>query len=278
MVAVNQREITSAPVAVNAPAVVPPRQAVLGSGAATNVHPPAALQSRAVVAKTAPPPAPIPFNARQAAIEKNQGRPLSMSQAQQIQASQNHVNAAQIRMAPPAKTINPPINNNRVNSGMGQPGPLNTNRPPNGNASTNANPSMNQPNHPSNVNATQPPNNSRVYADRPPAAHSNTAVNPQLEQKHQQQIQQLQQKQDQQYEKLQQKQVQEEQRNRNQQNQQQLEQKHQQQMQQLQEKQQQQQQSLQQKQQTEHQKAYKEPTNNNSKQSQSHEDKDKPHH
>jgi len=277
MVAVNQREITSAPVAVNAPATVPPRQAVLGSGAATNVHPPAALQSRAVIAKTAPPPAPIPFNARQAAIEKNQGRPLSISQAQQIEASQNHVNAAQIRMAPPAKIVNQPINNNRVNNG--QPGPLNTNRPPNGNP--NPNPSMNQPNHPVNVNATQPPNNGHSYADRPPTSRSNTSVNPQLEQKHQQQIQQLQQKQDQQYEKLQQKQVQEEQRNKNQQsqqNQQQLDQKHQQQMQQLQEKQHQQQESLQQKQQTEHQKAYKEPANNNSKQNQSHEDKDKPHH
>jgi hypothetical protein len=49
MVTVNQREISSAPVAVRAPAVVPPKQAVLGAGAATNVHPPAAIQNRQVV-------------------------------------------------------------------------------------------------------------------------------------------------------------------------------------------------------------------------------------
>jgi Family of unknown function (DUF6600) len=254
MVAVNQHEVASAPVAVNAPAVVPPKQAVLGAGAPTNVHPPAALQSRPVVAKTTPPPPPPSFNARQAAIEKNQGRPLSISQAQQIQASQNHANTAQVRMAPPAKTVNPPTTNNHVNNR--QPGPLSATRPPSG-----------------NTNQAAP---AITHNDRPPSALTNTNVNPQLEQKHQQQIQQLQQKQDQQYQKLQQKQVQEQQQQNSQQNQQQLEQKHQQEMQQLQEKQRQQQEALQQKQQAEHQKAYKEPSNN-SKPKQN-EEKDKSHH
>ncbi|HVM74899.1 MAG TPA: DUF6600 domain-containing protein [Candidatus Saccharimonadales bacterium] len=268
LVAVNQREISGAPVAVHAPAVVPPRQAVLGSGPATNVRPPVALQSRAVVAKTAPPPPPPPFNVRQAAIEKNEGRPLSVSQAQQIQASQNHVTAPPVRIAPPARTVNPPINNNHVNYGQtNQPGPVN-NRPPNTNTS------VSEPNHPANVN----PNQMHSYQDRPPASRTNTYSNPQLEQKHQQQIDQLQRKQDQQYEKLQQKQVQEEQHNKNQENQQQLEQKHQQQMQQLEQKQHQQQEVLQQKQHAEHQKAYKEPSSNNKPAPSSHEDKDKSHH
>jgi hypothetical protein len=254
LVAVNQHEVASAPVAVNAPAVVPPKQAVLGAGAATNVHPPAALQSRAVVAKTTPPAPAPPFNARQAAIEKNQGRPLSVSQAQQIATSQNHATIAQVRMAPPAKAVNPSVTNSRVNSE--QPGPLNVNHPPVGNS--------NQPT-PANV-----------HYDRPPSARSNTDFNAQLEQKHQQQIQQLQQKQDQQYQKLQQKQVQEQQQQKPQENQPQLEQKQQQEMQQLQAKQRQQQEVLQQKQQAEHQKAYKE-TSNNSKAKQN-EEKDKSHH
>src|SRR5271170_3341072 len=45
LVAVNQREIASAPTAASAPAVVPPKQAVLGAGVATNVRPPAAIQN-----------------------------------------------------------------------------------------------------------------------------------------------------------------------------------------------------------------------------------------
>jgi FecR protein len=253
LVAVNQHEVASAPVAVNAPAVVPPKQAVLGAGAATSVHPPAALESRAVVAKTTPPPPAPPFNARQAAIEKNQGRPLSVSQAQQIETSQNHANIAQVRMAPPAKAVNPPVTNNRVNSE--QPGPLNANHPP--------------------VGKTNQPVPANAHYDRPPSARSNTEVNEQLEQKHQQQIQQLQQKQDQQYQKLQQKQVQEQQQPKLQANQQQLEQKQQQEMQLLQAKQRQQQEVLQQKQQVEHQKAYKEPSNTKPKQN---EEKDKSHH
>src|SRR6516165_4004881 len=72
IVAVNQHEVVSAPVAVNAPAVVPPKQAVLGSGAATNYHPPAAIQIRAVVAKTAPPPpAPSDLAGSGASIRAN---------------------------------------------------------------------------------------------------------------------------------------------------------------------------------------------------------------
>jgi len=286
IVAVNQREINGAPIAVRAPAVVPPRQAVLGSGAATNVRPPAALQGRGVVAKTTPPPAPLAFSARQAAIEKNEGRPISLNEARQLQAAQpNHVATSNIRMAPPARTINPPVTNNRVNNA--QPGPLNNNRPTNTNVPSNpqnrpenANVPANPQNHPENVNANQPPANSRNYNDRPPASRNNTYSNPQLEQKHQQQIEQLQQKQDQQYQKLQQKQVQEQQRsqpNANDQHQQQLEQKHEQQMQQLQQKQRQQQETLQQKQQNEHQKAYKEPPSNN-KSTQSHDDKPPQHH
>jgi hypothetical protein len=276
LVAVNRREMASAPVAVRAPAVVPPKQAVLGAGAATNYHPPAVMQSRAVVAKTTPPPAPPSFAVRQAAIQKNEGQPLSIAQAREIQAAQSRTatTQAQVRIAPPAKSVNPPVTNNRVNTGQtNQPGPLGTsaNRP----ANSAPNPVNNSMSRPATVNANQPPANTHNYNDRPPSARTN--VNPQLEQRHQQQIEQLQQKQDQQYQKLQQKQEQEQQRVQQQQNQvrqQQVEQKHQQEMQALQDKQHQQQEALQQKQQVEHQKAYKEPPPN-SKPAPSHEEKEK---
>jgi len=311
MVAVNQKEIVSAPVAVHPPAVVPPKQAVLGAGAVTNVHPPAAVQNRAIVAKTAPPPPPAPFAAQQAAIQKNEGRPISVGEARRIQPAQAPVAAAPVRIAPPAKPATPTVGNppqfgRKPNAG---PGPLNTNRPPNAGQ---PNTPVNQANRPANVptNApSNPPSNKPVYQDRPPASRPVPTVNPQLEQKHQQQIQELQQKQDQEYQKLQQKQAQEqqkigqkqaqeqqkiqqkqaqdqqkqaqeqqklEQQRIEQEKQQQIQQKQQQELQQLQQKQAQEQQALRQKQEAEHAKAAKETAKPKSNEEKSKE-KDKPH-
>jgi hypothetical protein len=253
LVAVNQREIATAPVGVHAPEVVPPKQAVLGAGAATNFHPPAAIQNRAVVAKTAPPPPPPSFAVHQAAIEKNQGRPLSIAESRQLQPAQTHVAAAPVRIAPPGKQVAPTITNLQPggNKGNAEPGPLNANRP---------------------SNSGQP--NTRAYQDRPPTSRPASTVDPQLEQKHQQQIQQLQSKQDQEYQKLQQKQIQEQQRIQQQQNaqdkQQQIQQKQQQELEQLQQKHGQEQQALKEKQEAEHAKAYNRPAKSNS-------NEDKPH-
>jgi hypothetical protein len=251
MVAVNQSEVATAPAAVRAPAVVPPKQAVLGAGAAATVHPPATIQNRAVVAKSTPPPPPPSFAVRQAAIQKNQGRPISAAEERQIQpAGASHLGSPQVRVAPPANPGTPHYN--AVQSGArgnNEPGPLNTNRPPNNAGQT---------------NGTGNPPNTRAYTDRPQGSHpGGTNVNAQLEQKHTQQIQQLQQKQDQEYQKLQQKQNGEQQKleqdKADGQTQQQVQQQQQQQLEQLQQKQQQQQQVLKQKQEAEHTKAYKEP-------------------
>jgi hypothetical protein len=251
MVAVNAQEVANAPVGVRAPSVVPPKQAVLGAGASTNFHPPAAVQNRPVVARTTPPPPPPSFAARQAAIEKNQGQPLSMAQSRELATTQVRAAAAPVKIAPPSKpaavTYNAQGSGNRGNAG---PGSVNANRPPN-NAPTNW-----------QVNPSSRPNNVS-YQDRPPASRAGQTVNTQLEEKHQQQIQQLQQKQDQAYQKLQQKQTAEQQRlqqdNVNRQRQQEVQQQHQQQLEQLQQKQQQQQQVLRQKQEADHAKAYKQP-------------------
>ena len=281
MVHVDDREIATAQVAVSAPAVVPPRQAVLGGGAATRYQPPAAIQSRAVVAKTAPPPAPLPFAQRQEAIKANNGQPISISQARQMQSQQPHNNIMPVRIAPPARVAANPQPGSQpanVQPGNAQPGnrgvQQNNNRPPSSNVNPNASAPVNN-----NVNANAPANNNRpananvnpnananpnasananpnAYKDRPQTSRPANNVNPQLEQKHQDQIQQLQQKQDQEYQKVQQKQYQEQQKVQQQNvdaaKQQQVQQKQQQQLQQVEQKHDQQQQQLQQKQEAEH--------------------------
>lgn len=242
LVAVNQHEVATAPAVVRTPPVVPQKQAVMGSAAPTNAHPPMTVQNRSVVAKATPPAAPPSFAAQQAAIQKNEGRPLSTAEVRQLQPAQGR--ATQVRVAPPARPGtprgNPVPGGNRGND----PGPLNANKN----------------NTPGQVNnAENHPVNTRNYSDRPPSSRPGS-VNAQLEQKHQQQIQQLQQKQDQEYQKLQQKQVQEQQRSSdNASERQQVQERQQQQLQQLQQKHQQQQQELKQKQEAEHAKAYKEP-------------------
>jgi len=287
MVHVDQREVATAQVAVTAPAVVPPKQAVLGGGVATRFQPPAAIQARAVVAKAPPPPAPLPFAQRQEAIKANNGQPISIAQSRQLQAQQPHNNVMPVRIAPPARVATTPQPGN-VQPGNAQPGnrgmqPSN-NRPPSANVSPNANAPVNN-NANANVNPVnnnRPPNsnvnanagsnsnvnpnaNPNAYKDRPPAARTTNNVNPQLEQKHQEQIQQLQQKQDQEYQKVQQKQYQQQQKiqqqNADAPKQQQIQQKQQQQLQQVEQKHDQQQQQLQQKQEAEH--AHSAPPSNN---------------
>jgi Family of unknown function (DUF6600) len=255
LVAVNQREIASAPVAAAGPAITPPKQAVLGAGAATKVHPPAAFQNRQVVAKTPPPPPPVPFAQHQAAIQANQGRPISMAQTRQLEVQHVQTNAAKVtpvRIAPAATVATPHVNNaanNNNNNAKGQP-VQNNNRPPAVNTQQN--------------NPGKPATNTKTYQDRPPtsrpAGSSPPVVNPQLEQQHQVQNQQLQQKQDQERQQLEQKQFAEQQKIQQQAEQQkantdkqrQLQEQQQRQLQQLEQKHNQEQQQLNQKQQAEH--------------------------
>jgi hypothetical protein len=79
-------EIARAQVGGAAP-VVPSRNAVLGAGAGGHAAvPPAQVLSRQVVTNNAPPPRPVPFEAKQAALAKNPGRPLDAQSEQQIRA------------------------------------------------------------------------------------------------------------------------------------------------------------------------------------------------
>jgi hypothetical protein len=103
-VKVDERQMASAQVQARQPAIVPTKQAVLGSARPAEHQPPAALQQRAVVAKAPPPPPPPSFEKRQEAIKSNGGKPLSVTQIRQIQpAPTAQTQAAAVKVAPPAK-------------------------------------------------------------------------------------------------------------------------------------------------------------------------------
>ena len=70
-----------------APEIAPQRASVLGprAGEASRApRPPASVLSRPVVARTAPPPAAVPFERQQTALQQNPGRPLPAATVQQM--------------------------------------------------------------------------------------------------------------------------------------------------------------------------------------------------
>lgn len=70
-------------------AMPPQRASVLAGGFGGRVHaPPERFAAREVVARTPPPAAPVPFAAKQQALETNGGRPLAPEQLNSIRASQ----------------------------------------------------------------------------------------------------------------------------------------------------------------------------------------------
>jgi hypothetical protein len=97
-IAVRPEAIRSAPIVASA-AVAPTRASVAIAAApgARVVTPPAAAQSRPVIAKRPPPPAPVPFAQKQQALAANAGRPLDVNQVQQIRQSQPAPPRPQVR-------------------------------------------------------------------------------------------------------------------------------------------------------------------------------------
>jgi hypothetical protein len=81
-----------------APAIVPVQQSVLGNAGRRVSVPPRALVDRPVVARLAPPRAPVSFAREQAAIRANGGRPLSMTELSRIRP---YTPATPVRIASP---------------------------------------------------------------------------------------------------------------------------------------------------------------------------------
>ena len=188
-VAVNAREVASAQVSSRA-AVAPTSNSMLGSHASTANHvkaPPAAVASRAVVAKAKAPPPPVPFAARQQQLAAHPGQPIARQEMQRLQPANNAASAPRppVKQAPPGKpataTLAQPGNQpgrapgNQPANRPGSPGAANE-RPganpaqPNRPAPNNQPAPNNRPNQPAAENrSAQPP----ARTDRPPAVQPN---------------------------------------------------------------------------------------------------------
>lgn len=146
-VAQNGRAVPAAQLAAAraawAPAVAPQQASLLGPRAATasSAHrPPANAMNRSVVARTAPPPAVVPFAQQQAALARNPGRPLAPAAVQQMRQrtappspAVRVLNMAQVRQVQPVVGAGPQGARPAV-AGPGRPivqPPPNAARPPN---------------------------------------------------------------------------------------------------------------------------------------------------
>ena len=149
IIRVNERDL-SAGVAPTGPSVVPQQRSVLGAGGEARVRPTTQFSARPVVAKTAPPPPPVPFTRQQQAIQANGGRPISV--AQQRQMEPQTTTRPNVRIAPPAREVVPQNGRrNAVENRTNQPNQ--TNPPANVNPGNQGNPS-NRPNQVNRVKNT----------------------------------------------------------------------------------------------------------------------------
>ncbi len=142
-VSVPVSEAMHAPIATAAP-VAPSKNSVLGVNAGAHAAaPPAPAVSRPVVSKSPPPPKPVPFEAQQAALAKNPGRPLDPQTEQQIRSRLPQQNA---------QGSNGPGTKGDTNPGAGRPAPPTMGGQPAGN---NAARSVPRPPTPGQVNPGQ---------------------------------------------------------------------------------------------------------------------------
>jgi hypothetical protein len=81
--------------------VAPQRGSVFGRRMPGGVAPPSAVMNRGIVARATPPPAPVPFAQRQAALQSSPGRPLDQSAINQIRQRQPQPSRPAIRQAGP---------------------------------------------------------------------------------------------------------------------------------------------------------------------------------
>jgi len=169
-VRVTPQQIAAAPMTAHV-AVAPTPQAVLGARASTAGHvtaPPAAVMSRQVIARKAPPPAPVPFAARQQALAAHPGVPISRQQMATLRPA-TAAARPMVRVAPAGKPATPTTGHPAPQPNAARPGqPAPNNRPT---AAAPAQPNRApaaQPNRPTEMNrpAAQP-NNRPNQPERP---------------------------------------------------------------------------------------------------------------
>ncbi|HLJ26468.1 MAG TPA: DUF6600 domain-containing protein [Candidatus Angelobacter sp.] len=106
--------ITAAPAVQTAP-VAPVKASVMGAnkesaaaaGQTSAPKPPAAVASRPVVAKVAPPPAPVAFAQKQQALQANPGKPLDTKAEQALRAATPPPVVHVVKTAPPVQAVKP---------------------------------------------------------------------------------------------------------------------------------------------------------------------------
>ncbi|MBZ5541874.1 MAG: hypothetical protein LAN61_15260 [Acidobacteriia bacterium] len=186
-VRVNEREIRSAPVSPGA-AIAPEQRSVFGAGAegANVARPPARLQNREVVAKTPPPPRPVPFTAQQKALQTNQGRPLDPEEMRRLRpAAEQQAPRPNVRVAPPApkpvpveKVARPrPRRPEQREMPQARPPVKPPVKPPEAPIQP-AQPETARPAQPERPAPQEPPPSERIREGRPPAAQRPMAPTP----------------------------------------------------------------------------------------------------
>jgi hypothetical protein len=86
-VSVSPQAMASAPLVGTAPRVAPGRESLIMKSAAAPARPPAQVSNRQVVAKATPPPRPVPFAAKQAALGADPGKPLDSAAESNLRRS-----------------------------------------------------------------------------------------------------------------------------------------------------------------------------------------------
>jgi len=108
IVHVQPNQMAAVKTAEVAPRVAPQMSSVLGHAPSANVaHPPAAVLSHPMVARTTPPPPAASFQQRQAALEKTPGRPLPVSQLNQMARTAPAAARPPVRVVSQARPIAP---------------------------------------------------------------------------------------------------------------------------------------------------------------------------
>jgi hypothetical protein len=103
------------------PAIAPVRQSVLGVNAGRAVRaPPRALIDRPIVARLAPPRAPVPFAREQGAIRANGGRPLPVAELARLRPN---IPAVPVRLATPPAAARPGLELHTAPDLRGAPAP-----------------------------------------------------------------------------------------------------------------------------------------------------------
>ena len=184
-VPMTRQQIASAPVSARV-AVAPTPAAVTGPRAAIATHvaaPPSAMFTRPVIAKTAPPPAPVSFAAKQQTLAAHPGQPVARQEMQRLQPANPPATQNVVKIAPPVKPATPTVAPNVANRITNPPGNRPANQPAYRPVNSNANerpaappPNRGQPNQPA---PSQPPVNqpaNRTF--EPPTRNDRPATQP----------------------------------------------------------------------------------------------------